>query len=249
MVDRMRADHEAHRHRLAGGRARLIDRAQIARRVEVDAGFRAAAQHQPADADIGPAGLRIDHEVGRRRDIGRAVGAVLEMDGQRGQVGVVAGQHDLLRRRFGARDFDDLRLVAQAPLDFPQQLVRRDAEGARDAAAAAVTLPTSCWRSGPAASNITARGFPPACRDVGEFDRLRMGRELIRPEELLRNVRSRKRSKSIAAPALSTTFMTSPGFQSRSNDNSAALSTPAPQAGNDRDSDCLAATAHRGDVD
>ena len=137
MIDRMRADHERDRHRLAGRGARLVDRAQVARRVEVDAGLGAAAQHQAADADIGEAGLRIDHEIGRRRNIGRAVGAVLEMHGQRGEVGVGAGQHDLLRRRLGARDLDDLRLVAHAPLDLAQQLVRRDAEGARDPRAAA----------------------------------------------------------------------------------------------------------------
>ena len=79
---------------------------------------RAAAQHQPAHADIGPAGLRIDDVVDRGRDIGPAVGAVLEMHRQRGEVGVVAGQHDLLHRRLGAGDLDDLRLVAQPPQHF-----------------------------------------------------------------------------------------------------------------------------------
>ena len=76
----------------------------------------------------------IDDEVDRGGDVGRAVGAVLQMHRQRGEVGVVAGQHDLLRRRLGARDLDDLGLVAQPPLDFAQQLVRLDAEGAGDAA-------------------------------------------------------------------------------------------------------------------
>ena len=82
VIDRMRADHKSDRHRLAGRGARLIDRAQIARRIQIDAGLGAAAQHQAADADIGEAGLRIDHEIGRRRDVGRAVGAVLQMHGQ-----------------------------------------------------------------------------------------------------------------------------------------------------------------------
>ena len=137
MIDRMRADHECDRHRLARRGARLIDRAQVARRVEVDAGLGAAAQHQAADAHIGEAGLRVDDEVGGRRDIGRAVGAVLEMHGQRGEIGVGAGQHDLLRRRLGARDLDDLGLVAHPLLELAQQLARGDAEGARDPRAAA----------------------------------------------------------------------------------------------------------------
>ena len=133
----MRADHEAHRQRLAGRRARLVDRAQIARGDEIDAGLAPPAQHQPAHADIGEAGARIDHEIDRGRDVGPAVGAMAEMHRQLGEIGLVAGQHDLLHGRFGARDLEDLRLVAQPALDLRHQAARLDPEGAREPGAAA----------------------------------------------------------------------------------------------------------------
>ena len=181
MIDRMRADHERDRHRLAGGGARLIDRAQVARRVEIDAGLGAAAQHQAADADIGEAGLRIDDEIGRRRDIGRAVGAVLEMHGQRGEIGVGAGQHDLLRRRLGARDLDDLGLVAHALLDFAQQLARRDAEGARDARAAAGDAADQLLALGPGRlEQHRARISFQRLRHIGEVGRAAADLQLVR---------------------------------------------------------------------
>ena len=170
MVDRMRADDEAHRQRLAGGGARFVDRAQIARRDQVDAGFAAATQHQAAHADIGPAGLRIDHEVDRGGDVGGAVGAVPEMDRKRGEIGVVAGEHDLLRRRLGARDLDHVRLVAQPPQQLGQELVRLDAEGARDPRAAAGDvadefLPSRGRPRGTAPPWDCLRGWPRRRRD------------------------------------------------------------------------------------
>src|SRR5207237_5769874 len=68
---------------------------------------------------------------------GRAIGAVLEMRRERGEVGLLAREHDRLRWRLDARHLDDLRWVAQAALDLMQQLARLDAERARYAAAAA----------------------------------------------------------------------------------------------------------------
>ena len=160
MIDRMRADHEAHRRGLSRRGIGQVDRLQIARRDEIDAGLVFGAQHQPAQADIGEAGLRIDDIVDRGRDIGPAVGAVLQMHRQLGHVGVVAGQHHRLAGRLGARHFENLRLVAQPPLHFLQQLVRLDAERRRDPERPPMTLPTSSAFSGPAARNSTAFWLP-----------------------------------------------------------------------------------------
>ena len=60
----MRTDDEAHGQRVAAGGIRFIDGAQIARRVEVDAGLGPPTQHEPANSDIGPAGFRVDDEIG-----------------------------------------------------------------------------------------------------------------------------------------------------------------------------------------
>jgi hypothetical protein len=76
MVDRMRADDEAHGQRLPAA-ALASDRAQIAGRDQVDAGFAAATEHKAAHANIGPAALgSTTKSIGRRG----AVGAVPEMD-------------------------------------------------------------------------------------------------------------------------------------------------------------------------
>ena len=201
MVDRVGADHEAHRQRLAGGGARLVDRAQVAGRDQVDAGLPAAAQHQAAHADIGPAGLGVDHEIDRGGDIGPAVGAVPEMHGQLGEIGVVAGEHDLLRRR----------LARAAPRRCPACCAGGAAPPASSALGATpnarasrvrlpVTLPTSSWRSGPTARNSTAFGLPSSTRrDVGEIDRLAARSRARRlAARLSTKRRSRKRSKSAA---------------------------------------------------
>ncbi len=55
-----------------------------------------------------------------------------EMHRQGGEIGVVAAQHDLLRRRLGARHLDDVGSVAQPPQQLGDQLPRRHAEGARN---------------------------------------------------------------------------------------------------------------------
>ena len=66
----------------------------------------ARAQHQPAAADIAPAGLRIDRIVDRRRKIRRAIIMMLHVERQLGEIDVVAGEHHLLHRRVGLRHLD-----------------------------------------------------------------------------------------------------------------------------------------------
>ena len=180
VIDRMRADDEAHRQRLAGGGARLVDRAQIARRHQVDAGLVAAAQHQPAHAHIGPCGLGIDDVVDRGGDVGPAVGAMAEMHRQRGEIGVVAGEHDLLHRRLGAAT----PRRCSGLLRSRRSSSGSSAFGATPKARAIrarlpVTLPTSSWRSGPTARNSTALGLPSrmaatSARSVGSLHGLQL---------------------------------------------------------------------------
>ena len=87
---------------------RQVDRAQVARRHQVDVGFAPPSQHVPAYTDIGPSGLRIGREIHRRREIGPAVIAVLQVDGQLGEVGVLPLEDDLLDRRVFRRHLDRL---------------------------------------------------------------------------------------------------------------------------------------------
>ncbi len=86
--------------------------------------------------DIGPAGAGIERVVDRGGNIGAAVEPVLEMHGQRREVGRLAGLDHLLHRRLAARHLDDLRLGGEAALDLGGEPLRRDAEGAGDAGAA-----------------------------------------------------------------------------------------------------------------
>ena len=110
----MAADREGDRHALASGDRGLIERAQIARGIEVDAGGARAAQHQAAATDIGDARLRVARIVDAGGDIGRAVEPVLQVDRQRGQVGIVAGQHDIVHRSVRGRHLDRSDRMAQA---------------------------------------------------------------------------------------------------------------------------------------
>ena len=131
----MRADDERHGELLASGARRHVDGAQIARRIEIDAGFLPAAQHQAAKARIGHAGRRIDHVVDGRH-VGRAVGGVLQVHGKLGEVGVRAGQHNFLNRRIGLLQFDEFRRAADASLHLQRDLARLDPEGFRQTIAA-----------------------------------------------------------------------------------------------------------------
>ena len=128
----MAANHDAERQPLAALERGEIDHAQVARRDEIDASGGAAAQHQPPQPHIGPAGRRIAREVHGGGDEGPAVLAVLEMDRQLGQIDVRAGGDDLLDRRLAAADLDDFGLEPQAPQDFGEKLLRRDPEGASE---------------------------------------------------------------------------------------------------------------------
>jgi len=99
------ADREGDGHALAPGDRGVVERAQIARGVEVDAGGARAAQHQAPATNIGEARLRIARVVDAGRDIRCAVEPVLQVHGQRGQIGIVAGEHDLVHRRLRGRHF------------------------------------------------------------------------------------------------------------------------------------------------
>ena len=150
----------------------FIDRAQIAGADEIDAGLVLAAQHQPADADIGHTGFAVAHIIDRGRDVGRAVEPMRQMHGQRGEIDLIAGQHDLLHRRIGARDLDQLGLVLEALDHLGHELGRLDAEGQRHPRPAADDIAHQLGLLRP-------RGFEPdrvvafeLGSEIGEIDRL-----------------------------------------------------------------------------
>ena len=94
----MAADGECDRQALTLRHRRLVEGAQIAQGVEIDAGGAEPAQHQPAAADIGEAGFGVAREIDAGRNVGRAIEAWLQVHGKQRQVGVVPGQHHLLHR-------------------------------------------------------------------------------------------------------------------------------------------------------
>ena len=135
----MRADREIQMQMLAALDAFEEHALEVGHLREVRQHGVAAAQHQPAAADIAPAGLRIDRVVDRRRQIRRAVIGVLHVERQPGEIDVVAGDHDLLHRRVGLRHLDH-RLRGRHPAgEFLRQvaLVGRAERGGMAAAAAA----------------------------------------------------------------------------------------------------------------
>jgi hypothetical protein len=148
VVDRVRADHESDRQRLAELRAREVNRPQVGGRHEVDSRLAATPQHQPAHSDVDPAAFAVDGEIGRRRDVRRAVEPMLQMHRQRGEIGILL--HHFLARR--VRHLDDLGLRLQAGKHLLQQPLRRGAERVREARAAAgdVAGERSALRAGPA---------------------------------------------------------------------------------------------------
>ncbi len=179
MVDRMRADHEAHRHRLARRGVRL-DRSPADRSARPDrrrsrARERSIRRRRPTLVKPVFGSITI---VDRGGDIGPAVGAVLQMHRQPGQVGVGAGQHHRLAGRLGARHLEHLRLVAQPPLDLLQQLVRLDAERRRDPRAAAHDVADQFRLLGTrGAKQHRLRVALHHLGDAGEIDRLATGLE------------------------------------------------------------------------
>ena len=106
VIGRMRADRVGDRHRLLARGAFQINRAHVARRDQVDAGLARAAQHDAAAADIGEAGAGKQRVIDAGGNVRRAVGAVLQMHRQRGEIGLVVLEHDLLHRRLLRRHLD-----------------------------------------------------------------------------------------------------------------------------------------------
>jgi len=186
MIDRMRADDEAHRQSLAARLRRDVDRAQIARRVEIDAGLALAAQHQAPQPRIDEAGLRIDREIDRGRDIGAAILPMLQMDGQGGDIDLIAGQHHLLHRRSLRWNLDDLALARDAAHQLVDQLLGRHAEGAREPAAIGIDIAGELGGFGAGLLEPHRLGIAAQPRgDIGKLDLLLDDLGLARGGQLL----------------------------------------------------------------
>ena len=137
IVQRMRADGEAHRQCLAALDAGDVAVLEIGRLREVRAHGAAVAEHQAAAADIGPAGGGVYAVVDARRDIGCAVELVLEMERQFGQVDIVALEHHLMHRRVRRRHFDDRLRIVHPPHVFVDHVALVGAEGGGEPSPAA----------------------------------------------------------------------------------------------------------------
>jgi hypothetical protein len=81
-IRRMRADCECDGQFLAAADCSEIDRPQIRRRIEIDAGGARPAQHQPAAADIGPAIGGILRIINTRRNVEAAIKFMLQVHRQ-----------------------------------------------------------------------------------------------------------------------------------------------------------------------
>ncbi len=110
----MAADRKGHRRALAPGNRGLIERTQIAGGVEVDPGGARAAQHQAPATNIGETRFRIVRVVDASRDVRRAVEPVLQVHGQCRQIGIFAGEHDLVYRRLRGGHLDRGNRMPQA---------------------------------------------------------------------------------------------------------------------------------------
>ena len=130
----------------AGG----VDALQIGRRGDVGAGLVAVAQAEAAAADIASPGRGIDHVVDGRAHIAAAVIGVLRMEGQLGEIDVLAGDLDLVHRRV-VRGHLDQRLRIGEPLEiFVVELVLGWSRTRRRGAC-------GCRRSWPPARPVPAR--------------------------------------------------------------------------------------------
>ena len=94
----MRADRVGDRHRLVACGGFQINGAHVARRDQIDTGLPRAAQHDAAAAHVGVAGVGKHRIVDAGGNVRRAVGAVLQVHRQRGEIGIVVFEHDLLHR-------------------------------------------------------------------------------------------------------------------------------------------------------
>ena len=165
---------------------RQVDVAQVAGRDEIDAGFRAAAQHEAAQPDIGPAGRGIDGEIHRGRDVGASVAAVLKMDRKPREVGGFAVPDHLLNRRVIARDLDDLGLDAEPAHDLGAQLLRGDAERAGKARPASHDVADQRLRLGTGALEQDRTGIAfERGRDLRQLGRIASHLELAVALELV----------------------------------------------------------------
>src|SRR5262245_56743918 len=98
---------------------------------------------------------------------------MLQVHRQCGEVGGFAGEHDGLRRRLRARDFDDLRRVAKATSDFADEALGRSPKGPRDPGATARDIADELlpfWTD--SMKQNGARIAIEGCRDVRQIDRL-----------------------------------------------------------------------------
>ena len=102
------------------------------------------------------------------------------MDRKRGEIGVIAGEDDLLHRRLDAGDIAHVGLAAQPPQQFGQELVRLDPEGARDPGPATGDVADEFLALG--ADRAEQHRFGIAFedgRDIGEVGRSAHGLEVI----------------------------------------------------------------------
>ena len=172
VVQRVGADGEVDRQPLAARDAAPVDAAQIRRSRDVGSGLAPVAQAEAAAAHVGHAAVRVDGEIDRRRDIRPAVELVLRMEGQLGQVRVIARQDDVLdRRRLGRDVFDRLR-IGHATRELARQLRGLDTERVGQARARSVDVgdELDLLRPGLPEQHRLGRGLDDG-REIGERDR------------------------------------------------------------------------------
>ena len=124
----MRADRVGDRHRLVAGGAFEINGAHVAWRDQVDAGVAFAAQHDAAAAHIGEARAGKQCVIDAGGNVRCAVGAMLQMHRQRGEVSFVLLEHDLLHRRLLRRHPDGRLQAIEALVDRAQKIALVGAE-------------------------------------------------------------------------------------------------------------------------
>ena len=137
IIERMRADREADRQPLAALEAGEIDVLQVGGVGQVGAHGVAAAQHQPAAADIGLAGRRVGGEVDARGDVGAAVLLMLDVERQAGEVDVVAPPDRLMHRRLRRRHLQHRLRIGHAAHELVRDVALRHAQRRGEPLAAA----------------------------------------------------------------------------------------------------------------
>ena len=133
MVARMCAHRERDGEFFAFRDRFFVDRPQVGRRHQIDAGFGLAAQHQPSCAGIGPAVFGVHDIVEGGGNIRPAIHFVLQMNRQPGQIDIVAGDDHLVDGRFGGIQLDNFLRRLQSAIHFAEQILGRNAERLRHA--------------------------------------------------------------------------------------------------------------------